>query len=333
MKKNLSFKQVLLLVAVLVAAVLLLGINLLRQDSFSAPPGAEGSLTAQASAAPDQSAQTDASAPARAQTEEQSEAQSAPAGEQTEEGSAESPEPVSGSLSASPLAPEGDPYPALWVEPAEKTDDNTQKIIYLTFDDGPSENTDKILDILKQNDVKASFFVTAQYGTAEERARRLKRMQEEGHTIGLHTYSHNYERIYESVDSYLTDLSRINEEVWSATGVRAELIRFPGGSSNQYNQHVCRELIAEVERRGYTYHDWAVSCGDAEGKNLSADQEIRITADECEKRSKSVVLFHDTPAQDSTVEALDGLIRELREKGYEFRALDKTIRPFKFVID
>ena len=240
-------------------------------------------------------------------------------------------EAVSTGVPASPLAPEDDPYPGLYAQSEEKTDDNTQKIVYLTFDDGPSDNTDRILEILKQYDVKATFFVSAQYGTKEERAQRLRSILEQGHTLGLHTYSHNYEKIYASMDSYLSDLNKINEEVYAATGYQATLIRFPGGSKSQHNEHICGELTAEVTRRGYTYHDWAVSCGDAEGKNLSAQDEIRETADECEKRNKSVVLFHDTPSQDATVEALSGLIEELRDKGYELRALDNSIRPFQFV--
>lgn len=232
---------------------------------------------------------------------------------------------------ASDLAPEGDPYPGLYVRYEEKTDDNTQKIVYLTFDDGPSENTDRILEILKQYDVKATFFVSGQYGTTEERAQRMRDILDQGHTLGLHTYSHNYKKIYASMDAYLADLNQINEEVVAATGYHPSLIRFPGGSRNHYNDHICEELTAEVTRRGYTYHDWAVSCGDAEGKNLSAAQEMWETADACEKRAKSVVLFHDTPAQDATVEALGGLIEELWSQGYEFRALDDSIRPFQFV--
>ena len=237
----------------------------------------------------------------------------------------------SAGASISDLAPEGDPYPGLYTRYEEKTDDNTQKIVYLTFDDGPSENTDRILEILKQYDVKAAFFVSGQYGTTEERARRMRDILDQGHTLGLHTYSHSYEKIYASMDAYLADLNKINEEVVAATGYHASLIRFPGGSRNQHNEHICEELTAEVTRRGYTYHDWAVSCGDAEGKNLSAAQEMRETADACEKRAKSVVLFHDTPSQNATVEALGGLIEELRNQGYEFRALDNSIRPFQFV--
>ena len=239
--------------------------------------------------------------------------------------------PVSGGVPASPLASEGDPYPGLYAHMEEKTDDNTKKIIYLTFDDGPSENTDKILDILDQCDVKAAFFVSAQYGTREERAERLRSILDRGHTLALHSYTHNYEKIYASVDSFLEDLNRINEEVYAATGFQASLIRFPGGSSNTHNQSICEDLAAEVTRRGYTYHDWAVSCGDAEGKELSTKQVLDETVKECLKRKKSVVLFHDAPAQDTTVEALPDLIETLRDEGYEFRQLDNSIRPFQFV--
>ncbi len=320
--KNKPVRLVLLLLVVGLVVVLTL-MNLMRPaapEPSSAPAASARSLSAEESA-PETSelAEPLESADASAPVTEDVSAQPRPV------------EAVSTGVPASPLAPEGDPYPGLYVQSEAKTDDNTQKIVYLTFDDGPSDNTDRILEILKQYDVKATFFVSAQYGTGEERAQRLRSILEQGHTIGLHTYSHNYEKIYASMDAYLSDLNKINEEVYAATGYQATLIRFPGGSKSQHNKHICEELTAEVTRRGYTYHDWAVSCGDAEGKNLSARQEVRETADECEKRNKSVVLFHDTPSQDATVEALSDLIEELRDKGYELRPLDNSIRPFQFV--
>ena len=296
---------------------------------------AEGSVSqAQEQTRPeDSAAESDASASAGGQEAEKSAEDASPVEEEQGESTLASGSigPVSGGVPASPQAAEDDPYPGLYAQWEEKTDDNTQKIVYLTFDDGPSENTDRILEILDQCDVKAAFFVSAQFGTQEERAQRLRSILEHGHTLGLHTYSHDYEKIYASVDSFLSDLNRINEEVYAATGYQATLIRFPGGSENRYNGDIREELTAEIRRRGYTYHDWAVSCGDAEGLDLSADEVMRETADECEKRDKSVVLFHDTPTQDTTVEALVDLIDELREQGYEFRALDNTIRPFQFI--
>ena len=309
---------VLLYVVVLAAVIGVVGrIVSHKKSSPEASVSAENSLTVEESG-PDVSTDT-------AQSET-----SAPAQEEAGTTVPGTYRPVSGGVPVSNLAAEDDPYPALYVQMQEKSDDNTRKYIYLTFDDGPSDNTDKILEILDQYDVKAAFFVSGQYGTQEERGERYRKILEEGHTLGLHTYSHSYDKIYQSVDSFLADLNEINEEVYAATGYQANLIRFPGGSQNSHNKNICMRLAKEMTRRGYTYHDWAVSCGDAEGKELSPEQVMRETADECLKRTKSVVLFHDTPAQTSTVEALGGLIEELRGEGYEFRQLDGSIRPFQF---
>lgn len=318
---------------VLLVVVALLSVFMLRQDRMEEGEkvSAESSVQAELSAPEreESSAEADASAEMSGEISLAAES-SAPAREEERAPQREA-APASGGVPASPLASEGDPYPGLYAHMEEKTDDNTKKIIYLTFDDGPSENTDKILDILDQCDVKAAFFVSAQYGTREERAERLRSILDRGHTLALHSYTHNYEKIYASVDSFLEDLNRINEEVYAATGFQASLIRFPGGSSNTHNQSICEDLAAEVTRRGYTYHDWAVSCGDAEGKELSTKQVLDETVKECLKRKKSVVLFHDAPAQDTTVEALPDLIETLRDEGYEFRQLDNSIRPFQFV--
>lgn len=321
-KKEKSPKGVL----ALILALLCLSVIAVAVLRHRPAPGPDAEVSAQAAPAEASAAQADS-----AQVGEASESAGDASAPASEDSASLAVGPVSGGVPASPQAAEDDPYPGLYAQWEEKTDDNTQKIVYLTFDDGPSENTDKILEILDQYDVKAAFFVSGQYGTEEERDQRLRSILEHGHTLGLHTWSHDYEKIYASVDSFLADLNHINEAVYAATGYQASLIRFPGGSSNHYNQSICEELTAEVRRRGYTYHDWAVSCGDAEGKNLSAEQVVRETADECERRDKSVVLFHDTPAQDTTVEALPMLIEELRDKGYELRQLDNSIRPFQFV--
>lgn len=223
-----------------------------------------------------------------------------------------------------------DPYPNLFAEPVDKTDDNTQKIVYLTFDDGPSANTEEILDILDEYNIKATFFVSGQFGTKEERAKRFNMILDAGHTIGLHSFTHNYKKIYASVDAFLSDMNDIYQEVYDATGYRASLLRFPGGSVNAYNQNIYQDLVKELDRRGLTYHDWAVSSGDAEGNNIPASTLIKNTVNGCTERKKSVVLLHDTDAKDTTVEALPTIIKDLQDAGYELRALDDSIRPFQF---
>ncbi|MCC8075955.1 MAG: polysaccharide deacetylase [Clostridiales bacterium] len=222
-------------------------------------------------------------------------------------------------------------FPNLVTEPVAKTDDNTQKIIYLTFDDGPSETvTQQILDVLEQYDAHATFFVTAQYGTKEHRSEMYQAILDAGNTIGLHSYSHSYKKIYSSVDSYLENLNKIWQEVYDATGYESALIRFPGGSVNSYNGEFYSELIAEVTRRGFTYHDWVVSSGDAEGDNIPASTISSAVIEACEDRTKSIVLLHDTDAKQTTLEALSTILKELTAQGYEFRALDASVRPYHF---
>ncbi|MCD8009161.1 MAG: polysaccharide deacetylase [Clostridiales bacterium] len=222
-------------------------------------------------------------------------------------------------------------FPSLVTEPVAKTDDNTQKIIYLTFDDGPSETvTQEILDVLEQYGAHATFFVTAQYGTKEHRSEMYQAILDADNTIGLHSYSHSYQKIYSSVQAYLEDLNQIWQEVYDATGYEAALIRFPGGSVNSYNGEFYSELIAEVTRRGFTYHDWVVSSGDAEGDNIPASTISNAVISACEDRTKSIVLLHDTDAKQTTLEALSTILKELTAQGYEFRALDASVRPYHF---
>jgi len=133
-------------------------------------------------------------------------------------------------------------------------DRNDEKICYLTFDDGPdAENTAYILDVLKEHNAKATFFVV--YKDYKEERALYKRIAEEGHTIGVHTASHNYNKIYASVEDYLDDFERCSEQIESVTGVKPEIFRFPGGSVNSYNAGIYQEIIAEMVRRGYTYYD------------------------------------------------------------------------------
>ncbi|MCD7830462.1 MAG: polysaccharide deacetylase, partial [Clostridiales bacterium] len=194
-------------------------------------------------------------------------------------------------------------FPNLVTEPVAKTDDNTQKIIYLTFDDGPSETvTQQILDVLDEYGAHATFFVSAQYGTKEHRSEMYQAILDAGNTIGLHSYSHNYKKIYASVEAYLEDLNLIWQEVYDATGYEASLIRFPGGSVNSYNGEFYSELIAEVTRRGFTYHDWIVSSGDAESDSVPASTISSVVIENCENRTKSIVLLHDTDAKQTTLE-------------------------------
>ena len=143
--------------------------------------------------------------------------------------------------------------------------------IYLTFDDGPSNNTSKILDILKQEDIKATFFLVnfnSSYNPV------VKRIYDEGHSIGIHSYTHNYKLIYSSVSAYFDDLNKMNDKIKTITGSDTKLLRFPGGSSNtisSFNKGIMTTLVKEVTNAGYHYFDWNVDSSDAWSARNSND--------------------------------------------------------------
>jgi len=183
----------------------------------------------------------------------------------------------------------------------------------LTFDDGPSENTDAILDTLDDYGVKATFFVVGK--TDEDSIARYQRIVNEGHTIGMHSYSHQYSDIYSSLDAFQTDLSKIQNTIYDATGVDTNLYRFPGGSSNQVSNTDMTEYIRYLNEQGITYYDWNVSCGDATSQAYTADELVDNVMSDVVKYKTSVVLLHDADSKTQTVEALPKLIESLQSVG------------------
>ena len=211
------------------------------------------------------------------------------------------------------------------VDPA-KTDWNYdteggEKTVYLTFDDGPSYLTPAVLDVLDQYGVKATFFVTGQnpeyYDYIGDAFRR-------GHTIGLHTYSHEYEQVYASVEAYYQDLGRIGDIVEEQIGFVPCFIRFPGGASNTISAHYMQGIMSilseDVVARGYQYWDWNNSVAD--GSTVTVE-EVCANAVKVEPNTM-VLLMHDGNGKDTTWEALPGVIELLRDMGYTFKALDRN---------
>lgn len=183
--------------------------------------------------------------------------------------------------------------------------------VYLTFDDGPSSYTDDILDILKQYDVKATFFVVGK--TDEESLEHYKRIVEEGHTLGIHSYSHKYNEIYKSVDAYAEDLRQLQELLYETTGVWSRYTRFPGGSSNRVSTVDMRELIAYLDDQGIRYFDWNVSSGDAASGYTSVQTIVDNVMNNVEKHDTAIVLMHDATDKKTTVEALPIIIERIME--------------------
>ncbi len=182
--------------------------------------------------------------------------------------------------------------------------------VYLTFDDGPSIYTDDILDILAAYDVKATFFVIGRENTASYA--RYLRIVEEGHTLGMHSYSHVYNDIYASPESFAEDTERIRSLLEDVTGQTPVFYRFPGGSSNDVSSTDMHELEDYLESQGIIYFDWNVSSGDAGKTPLSPDQIINNALQGIESRDTTVILFHDTAAKKSTVYALPSIIEAIQ---------------------
>jgi len=217
-------------------------------------------------------------------------------------------------------------YPDLYVENNFEYILETEKTIYLTFDDGPANLTPHVLDILKDRNVRATFFVV--YKSGYEARALYQRIIDEGHALGLHSATHNYRNIYNSVDSFLEDMAVLSDMLENVTGVKPEILRFPGGSINSYNAGIYQELIAEVTRRGYTYYDWDASAVDTAG-SATADSIRSNVLNGISGKQRAIVLMHDV-GNSATVTALPGIIDSLEASGYQFEVLDKTIRPIRF---
>lgn len=197
-------------------------------------------------------------------------------------------------------------------EEPEEAGREDQKKIYLTFDDGPSSNTDKILDVLKQYDVKATFFVVGK--TDEQSVRAYQRIVAEGHTLAMHSYSHKYGEIYASKESFIKDLTMLQEYLYQVTGVWPRYYRFPGGSSNAVSKADMQELIGYLNQVGITYFDWNVESGDAVSGQLSPEVIAGNCLGKLEVLDECMILLHDAAEKDTTVEALSQVIEEIQER-------------------
>ena len=183
--------------------------------------------------------------------------------------------------------------------------------VYLTFDDGPSENTSEILEILKKHGVKATFFVTGKEG--DEAKEWYQQIVADGHTLGMHSYSHKYSTIYESVDAFSADFTSLHDYLEETTGVDCRFYRFPGGSSNQVSNTDMNEFIDYLGAQGMIYYDWNVVCGDATSQIYTADELVQNVMTDVVKYKYSVVLMHDAAEKDSTVEALEKILQKLEK--------------------
>lgn len=195
----------------------------------------------------------------------------------------------------------------------------SNKVVYLTFDDGPGKDTPRLLDILKKYGVKATFFVT---GYDNKYNDLITREHNEGHTVGLHGYSHNYARIYTSTEAFMEDLLLISDKVKQYTGIDSKIIRFPGGSSNtisrRYRNGIMSELTKKVEEIGFRYFDWTIMSGDA-GNTKDTNQIIKNVTTSFKEDKINVVLMHDIKSY--SVDAVEKIIQYGLSNGYTFAPL------------
>lgn len=205
--------------------------------------------------------------------------------------------------------------------------ENGKKIAYITFDDGPSANTFEILDILDDMNINATFFIVGSAITKEGED-ALRRMTNEGHTIGIHTYSHLCDEVYCSLERFLDDYNMVYEQIYDITGKRASIYRMPWGSNNAYSRGIKDTLLDEMERRGFACYDWNVDSNDSVGRPSAYSIRHNVEKD-LEAHDFPIVLMHDSGINKLTVQILPEIIRMIKNKGYEFDTLDNR-EPYLF---
>lgn len=200
--------------------------------------------------------------------------------------------------------------------------------VALTFDDGPSGNTTAVLDVLKQYNIKATFFIL---NYPESYIPVLKRMISEGHTLAIHSYSHEYSSIYTSPDAYMQGLYTMHDKILRDTGYNATIIRFPGGSSNTVSRNYCQgvmtALTKRVEAEGYSYYDWNVDSGDADGSCMAKDYLVKNVKNGLRSGRVNVVLMHDASSKSTTPQALPEIIADAQARGFSFVPLSSSVPP------
>lgn len=205
--------------------------------------------------------------------------------------------------------------------------DNSQKIAYLTFDDGPSSNTEKILDILKENNIKATFFVVAKENDFGKRM--YNRVINEGHSLGVHCYYHAYSNVYGSIDSYIYDFEKIVALIQNDTGYTPDIMRFPGGAGNasckKYGGDIMPQIIDIVHSKSFEYYDWNVNDVDTAAALVPKDTIVRSVLNGANNKREAIILCHDSAAKTTTVEALPEIIEGLKVQGFSFDKITRAV--------
>jgi len=195
----------------------------------------------------------------------------------------------------------------------------TSKLAYLTFDDGPTHVvTAALLDVLKKQNVKATFFVVGKEIEGNEFI--LKRIYTEGHSIGLHTYSHNFKKIYRSTDEFIDEMKKTSNKIQEVTGFAPKIIRFPGGSSKRLNAFT----LSDLHKNNYKVYDWNVNICDGIDPNLSVSELIKNSHTIKGNKNEAIILMHCNSNNKNTVKALPGIIKYYLDLGYEFKSISEA---------
>lgn len=231
--------------------------------------------------------------------------------------------PLSGTGAIFPVSLSADGGPAS--EPAVPA----EKVVYLTFDDGPSKNTAAVLDVLAEKGVAATFFVIG--AETEQGIGLYRRILNEGHAMGLHTYTHRYTEIYESADAYLADMQKLSDHLQETVGVRPKIFRFPGGSNNST---AAPGVLAEIKRRAEAeelcWFDWNALGKDDRSWTADAQDICRNVIETAGDRDRIVVLMHDDGMRTTAAEAVSMIIDHYSERGYRFDVLTSGTEPVRF---
>lgn len=221
-------------------------------------------------------------------------------------------------LSSGKRIPLDPPAPS---SPADSSDGGLT--VYLTFDDGPSKLTPEVLDILRQEEVKATFFEVGEL--ARLRPEIVKRVVAEGHALGNHSYNHVYKELYGSYGGFWNQIGRTEDILRQITGIRTSLLRPPGGSYTNFDSF----YFYLLEQAGYRVFDWNVDSSDATGRGVPAES-IEKAVKKAPLKNRMVVLMHDGAGHEETVKALPAIIRHFKENGYRFEKLDSEASPVQF---
>lgn len=206
-------------------------------------------------------------------------------------------------------------------------EDIKRKTVYLTFDDGPTVITDDLLDTLKNCNVKATFFIVGKEITGREET--LKRIYAEGHSIGLHTHSHNLRKIYSNDDNFINEMLITQKEIKDITGYSPNIIRYPGGSA----KHLSENTLQKLHQNKFKVYDWNVSLEDGVNPNLSVDDLIK-NSKKCSKKYENsiILLMHCNSNNKNTIKAIPSIVKYYRELGYSIEPITESTPEYYYKI-